>query len=255
MTDRMQAVAQLVDACGTEADEESLLQSLAAATGLAVPRLWGLLGLAEDLRFVLRDGGHVETTAAGRKFASYMAAQRPPPGAAEDTVCMSMPPCWRGAAQALMGDDVADTESGEQRVAAGTRERLYIVTPFLSPDVLQYKLRDVLKPGAEVVIFTSDPTIGREDWSTNHVRRRLMEILGRRFGRVRLHHYDTAGMIIHAKLWLSEAGYFLTSANVKGDSANDNFEVGLHGMNPAVAGRLRRFLEGLPAMEGVRCLA
>lgn len=253
MTDRMQAVAKLVDASSKAALEDDLLRGVSAQVDIPVNRLWGLLGVAEDLCFVQRENGQVTATPAGRKFASYMAAQAATPQ--PDTICMSMPPGWRQPARALMGEEVADTACGEHMVAAGTESRLYIVTPFLSPDVLQYKLKDVLKPAAEVVVITSDPAIGREDWQTNHVRRRVMEILGRRFGRVRLHHYDSAGMIVHAKLWLSEAGYFLTSANVKGDSANDNLEVGIHGTNPAVATKLRRFLEGLPAMEGVRCLA
>lgn len=262
VVERFDVLARLVEGSGIGAEESEVVQSVSGATGLSPTRVESLALLAEELGFLEVKDSTVAASATGVKFANYMAVYRKEArptgdgrvessGSPDFEVCMTLPPMWQDAFRSHLGELVQETKVGELLVVDDAAENLVVVTPYLDPAVLQVKLEGVHRPDVSVKVLTSDPKIAKEYPDGNWRRRKLFDVLDRRFGDVEVYHFSRQGMIVHAKLWVSDGSFFLTSANVSGDSATDNVEIGIYSAEAALVGMFNLITRTTLQMEGV----
>jgi hypothetical protein len=258
--ERFDILARLIDAAKSGPPEADLTAEISDSADVGPTRVRSLELLGQELGFLERNAAGFHSTSTGAKFANYIAAHRsevPESGTTEAHVfqiCTTMPPSWQEAFRAAFGGLILNTEAAERQVVEAAQRRLLIVAAFLDPDVLQLKLQGIHRPHVSVVVLTSDPRLAQRFPDGNWRLRRLFEVLGRRFADISVFHFARDGMIVHAKLWVSEGAFFLTSANVSGNSAADNMEVGIYSADPALSRTLGMVVDTALEMEGVEQL-
>lgn len=258
--ERFDGLARLVVFAKHGMPEPELIGGVCSAVGIGATRLRSLELLGEELGFLERKGAMITATNAGVKFSNYMSVhhsetpESASTAASDFQVCLTLPPAWQSPFRSALGDLVQSTEAAERQVVEAAKSRLIVVAAFLDPEVLQLKLQGVHRPEVSALVLTSDPRLAKRFPEGNWRLHRLFEVLARRFGHVDVFHFSMEGMIVHAKLWVSDGAFFLTSANVSGNSAADNMEVGLYSTEPALTQSLAMVVDTAVGMEGVERL-
>ena len=261
VVERFDVLARRVDMAGRGLTKAEVVEAASACTGVCPTRLQSLEFLGEELGFLERGDNLLRSNLARTEFANYMtvhrgkAKERPSAGTHDFQVCATLPPAWQAPFRAALGDLVQETEAGERQVVEAAKQRLLVVTAYLDPAVLQLKLQVIHRPDISVAVLTFEFRLVQKFPDGNWRLRRIFEIIGGRFGDVSVHHFARNGMIVHAKLWVSEGSFLLTSANVSGNSAADNMEVGIYSTNPALSSTLAMIVDTAVALEGVERLA
>jgi len=255
--EKFRVMARLLGLAEKGMEVGALVRKGAEILGTNRAEVEGLLLVCKEFRFLQKDSSSavVRTTPAGISFKRYLDSTRlrddkspsargsSAPGA---RLCVSMPPRWKSLLLDFAGL-VDGTIDGERRVVRDAKERLTVCTPFIDPPVLQTTLANVFLERTRFFLITSESKLLDKQWLLAQLR----NVLRRRFGSGKIFYYKDESMIAHAKLWLSDHSMFLTSANVKADSATDNFELGIYTKQPEIVRLATALIDRILRMPGV----
>ncbi len=220
--------------------------------------------LATKFGFLKDKEGILSSTIEGRSFERYLAdldsrvnTWRAPPleQAVETQVCATFPPSWASDFSTMFGANLQNTMTGIKMILKDAKSQVSVVSPFLDVKVLQLCLTDVYAKETEFILVTSEGRLLREYQSGhNYEREKLSKLIGSRFKKGKVFHFESGQSIAHSKIWHSERSVFITSANVMSDSLTDNFEVGLYTDEPEVVLTIRNILEKVVRMAELVCI-
>ncbi len=222
--------------------------------------------LAQEFGFITEIKGQLQATGEGLAFKRYvvtlnsMAMQSRDSTPAIDRgtdlkVCATVPPMWAKEVARNFGDVIVDTLTGQRLVAEDTKERLFIITPFLDVGIMQVALKDIYAKDAELIIVTSEESLMKiYPGGTNYKLKNLGAFTLARFKAGKIFFLSTDASIAHAKVWCSDKSVLVTSANVKADSTTDNLEVGIYTNDPELVSTMHSLLDYILKMGGMPCL-
>ena len=237
-----------------------------ASEDLKKTEIESMTRLAKEFGFVAGNQKELQATGEGLAFKRYVIALNSLVMQSEDVtpsidrgtdlkVCITVPPMWGKEVARNFGDIIEDTLTGQRLVAEDTKDRLFIVTPFLDVGIMQVALKDIYAKDAELIILTSEESLMKTyPGGTNYKLKNLSAFIMARFRAGKIFFLNTDASIAHAKVWCSDKSVLVTSANVKADSATDNLEVGIYTNDPELVATMRSLLDQILKMGGLPCL-
>jgi phosphatidylserine/phosphatidylglycerophosphate/cardiolipin synthase-like enzyme len=209
----------------------------------------------KELGFIEEDNDRYISNNFGRNFVRYIKFN------VEDShqekiiankLCVTLPPKWSHILKDY-ADSVESTLHGERLVADSENNDLCIITPYIDAFVLQSTLKDFHHKDKELTIITSDPKLGSIDES-NYLYKRYVDIIKRRFKKAKVFFFEEHSAIAHAKIWVSKNSVFITSANIKPESATDNLEIGVYSEDQNLVKVVNSFVNRILAEKDLKCI-
>lgn len=263
---KFRVLADIVEAVSGGKHTVEDIKAALCSDDLKKTEIESMTRLAREFGFIAGGQEELKTTNEGLAFKRYVITLNSLAMQSEDVtppidrgtdlkVCITIPPMWGKEVARNFGDIIEDTLTGQRLVAEDTKDKLFIVTPFLDVPIMQVALKDIYAKDAELIILTSEESLMKTyPGGTNYKLKNLSAFIMARFKAGKIFFLSTDASIAHAKVWCSDKSVLVTSANVKANSATDNLEVGIYTNDPELVSTMQGLLDQILKIGGMPCL-
>jgi hypothetical protein len=261
---RLRLIADIIDNVNVGTAELKYLKASMTKTGDIKPyQVESLVFLGKEFGFLeLHEDGSLSTTKQGRSFGHYVADLDETLDEAPEfdrglalTLCVTLPPDVAGDIKSALSDLIMDTMDAQRAVIEDAKKELMIICPFIDVAVFQLALKDILKKDVALTLITSEKALARKfPGGRNFELEKLESLVRTRFKSGRVYYLASESTIAHAKVWFSDCSVFVTSANIRSDSATENLEMGIYTDDTQLLERVRDLAARLLKLADLQCI-